>query len=262
MIDSHCHINTERFSGDRDEVVERARRAGVEGLIVIGAAGRLDLCRSAIAMAEADPAIWATVGVHPHDAETCSPSIYREIEKMAAHQRVVAVGETGLDYYYDSSSPEQQQASYREFIRMARRRRKPLVLHVRDAHADALAIAMEEGAAAVGGVVHCFTGTHEEARAWLALGFHLGVTGIVTFKKSGELPRVVAEAPMERLLIETDSPYLAPVPHRGKRNEPAFVRHVAARVAEIRGMELSALAAATSRNTRRLFRLGEEPNLG
>jgi len=255
MIDSHCHVNTDRFAEDREAVLDRARAAGVDGMIIIGAAGSLDLCRSAIAMAEQDEGIWATVGVHPHDAKVCTPDIYAEVEQMAAHEQVVAVGETGLDYYYDTSTPEQQQVAYREFVRMARRCGKPLVFHVRDAHADAIAIAKEERAADCGGVVHCFTGTYDEAQAWLDLGFHLGITGIVTFRNAGDLPRVVADAPMERLLIETDSPYLSPVPHRGKRNEPAFVRHVAEKVADLKGLTVDQVDRATDGNTRRLFRL-------
>ena len=255
MIDSHCHINTDRFDDDRSEVLQRARQAGVEGLIVIGAAGSLELCRSAIAMADTHADIWATVGVHPHNAETCSADVLDAVEDMAGHPRVVAVGETGLDYYYDTSSPESQQTAFANFIAMARRCGKPLVLHVRDAHADALRIARCEKADTVGGVVHCFTGTFDEAQQWLALGFHLGITGIVTFKRAGDLPRVVQEAPMERLLIETDSPYLAPAPYRGRRNEPAYVLRVAERVAELKGMPVDDVKSQTARNTRRLFQL-------
>lgn len=255
MIDSHCHINTERFDSDRDDVLKRARDAGVEGLIVIGAAGDLELCRSAIAMAQDHPDIWATVGVHPHNAEACSPDVLDAVREMATHPRVVAVGETGLDYYYDTSSPESQRQAFKAFIEMARGCSKPLVLHVRDAHADALEIARREGAETVGGVVHCFTGTRQEAAQWLELGFHLGITGIVTFKNAGELPRVVQETPIDRLLIETDSPYLAPVPHRGRRNEPAFVAQVAERVAELKGVSVSEVDTATANNTRRLFQL-------
>lgn len=255
MIDSHCHINTERFDEDRQAVIDRARAAGVDEFIIIGAAGSLDICRSAITMAESDPGIWATVGVHPHDAKVCDEAVLKEVEAMAAHPRVVAVGETGLDYYYDTSPKDVQKQAFKDFIGMARRCDKPLVLHIRDAHDDAMAIIDECGGGEVGGVVHCFTGTFEEAQRWLERGFHLGITGIVTFKNSGDLPRVVTKAPLDRLVIETDSPYLAPVPHRGKRNEPAFVAAVAARIAALRGLGVAEVDQATAENTRRLFRM-------
>ncbi len=255
IIDSHCHIDTSRFDDDRAQVLERARAAGVARMVVIGSGSDLDNCRSALAMADAEPDVWATVGIHPHDARHCDEAVYAAIEAWGRQDRVVAIGETGLDYYYDHSTPDAQREAFRRFIRLARAVGKPLVLHIRDAHAEALAIAREEGADAVGGVVHCFTGTAAEARQWLELGFHLGITGIVTFKNAGELPEVVREAPIDRLMVETDSPYLAPIPFRGRRNEPAFVVHVVDRIAALRGVTSAEVAAATTANTARLFGL-------
>jgi TatD DNase family protein len=255
VFDSHCHVHTAGYDGDREAVLARARAAGLAGMICVGAGAGLPDTRAAIALATAHDDVWATVGIHPHEASACDEATLATLEALAAHPRVVAVGETGLDYFYDLSPRDAQLAACRRFVQLARRVALPLVWHIRDAHADALAIARQEGAAEVGGVVHCFTGTRQEARAWLDLGLHLGVTGIVTFKRAGELPDVVKEAPLDRLLVETDSPYLAPVPLRGKRCEPAYVAHTARFIASLRGEPFEALAARTAENTRRRLRL-------
>ena len=255
LIDSHCHLDQDAFDTDRDAVIARARAAGVERLVTIGAGGPLASNRAAVALAEAHPDIFAAVAVHPHDAKKISEATYEELRRLWAHPKVVAVGETGLDYYYGHSPGETQRARLRQFIREASRASLPLVIHCRDAFADLLAILREEGAAAVGGVIHCFSGTIAEAEACLALGFSLSFSGIVTFKNADALRAVVRATPLDHLLIETDAPFLAPVPFRGKRNEPALVRHVAEEVARVTGRELAEIASITMRNAERLFRL-------
>jgi len=198
---------------------------------------------------------FATVGVHPHDAARIETSWWSELEALARRPRVVAVGETGLDYHYMNSPAEVQKQAFREHVRLARRLGKPVVCHVRDAHADTLAILDEEHAAEVGGVIHCFTGGPDDARAYAALGFHVSFSGIVTFKSAAPIRDAVNEVPLDRILIETDCPFLAPVPLRGKRNEPAFIVHTAEAVARAKRVPLPELAQATVANSFNLFRL-------
>ena len=255
IIDSHCHIDTERFDEDRDAVLERAQRADVSQMIVIGAGGTLGDCDRALGLVEDHPNLWASVGIHPHHADACDPSVLAQIAERAKHPKVVAIGETGLDFYYETSSNEMQIEAFRAFLNMAKDHALPLVLHIRDAHEEAKAILREESAGEVGGVVHCFTGSAQDAKDYLDLGFHLGVTGIVTFKRAGDLPEVVRDAPLERLLVETDSPYLAPRPHRGQRNEPAFVTRVVETIAAIRERSPEDIARATTMNAKSLFSL-------
>ena len=255
IVDTHCHIDTDAFDEDRSEVLIRAKDAQVSRMIVIGAAESLADCERALTLARAHDHIWASVGIHPHHAKGCDESILSAIERYADDPKVVAIGETGLDYYYDTSPREAQARVFRRFVQMARRLELPLVLHIRDAHEEAKTILREEGQGAVRGVVHCFTGTKEDARDYLDLGLHLGITGIVTFKRAGDLPEVVAEAPLERMLVETDSPYLAPHPHRGKRNEPAFVAKVVEAIAAIRNIPAESVASITTTNAKHLFSL-------
>lgn len=261
LVDSHCHLEPKDFvtpeGGDeRAAVLDRARAAGVEAFVCIGSGAGLDEVRNAVAMAEAHPDVWAAVGIHPHDAARIPAGALDEIERLAtAHPRVVAVGETGLDYHYDHSPRPAQQEALRRFVHIARRARRPLSLHIRDAHADALRIVREERGDEVGGVVHCFTGDLRDARAWVEIGFHLSLSGVVTFKSAAPIREAAAWAPLERLLVETDCPFLAPVPLRGKRNEPAYITHTAAAVAALRGLAAEDFAAATTRNCRALFGL-------
>ena len=255
IIDSHCHIDTDRFDEDRSLVLARAAEAQVSQMIVIGAGAGISDCDRALTLVSTESSLFASVGVHPHHADACDEATLAQLSERAKHTKVVAIGETGLDYYYETSSREGQRDAFRAFIRMARAHKLPLVLHIRDAHAEAKALLEEEQAHEVGGVVHCFTGTKEDAQDYLALGFHLGVTGIVTFKRAGDLPEVVRQAPLERLLVETDSPYLAPRPHRGKRNEPAFVTKVVETIAAIRERSVEDIAQATTNNAKRLFSL-------
>jgi TatD DNase family protein len=255
LIDSHCHLDQPAYAADLEATLARARAAGVERLVTVGAGGTLHSNRAAIALAEADPGIFAAVAVHPHDAKEITDATYGELRPLWAHPKVVAVGETGLDYYYNHSEPAVQRAHLRRFVQEAGRAALPLVIHCRDAFDDLLPILREEDAAAIGGVMHCFSGTQAEADACLALGFHLSFSGVVTFKNAEGLRDVVRHTPPERLLIETDAPFLAPIPYRGKRNEPALVRHVAEIVARTLDRDLADVARLTCENTARVFRL-------
>jgi TatD DNase family protein len=255
ITDSHCHIDTEPFDADRDAVIARAAAAQVSQMIVIGAGGALSDCDRALDLVRQHPHLWASVGVHPHHADGCDSATLSAISERANDPKVVAIGETGLDFFYDTCPRDAQIEAFRAFIRMGHAHALPLVLHIRDAHKEAKAILAEEGASEIGGVVHCFTGTVQDAEDYLALGFHLGITGILTFKRSGDLPTVVKHAPVDRLLVETDSPYLAPHPHRGTRNEPAFVPKVVEAIAAIRNTPVETIAAITTENANRLFSL-------
>ncbi len=256
LIDSHCHLEPADFGDEREAVIQRARDAGLVALICIGSGHSIEQVRNAVALAESHPDIWAAVGIHPHDAARLPDGAMAEIEELATqHPRVVAVGETGLDYHYDNSPREEQKQALRSFIGIARRTQKPLSLHIRDAHDDALDICAQENAAEVGGAVHCFTGTPAEAARWVALGFHISFSGAVTFKSAAAIREAAAQVPLDRVLVETDCPFLAPVPLRGKRNEPAHLVYTAKVVAEARGMAFETLAEAATANTRRLFHL-------
>jgi TatD DNase family protein len=257
VIDSHCHIDGEEFDADRAEVLARARAAGVTPLVVVGTGATIAALRRAPALAAIEPDVYATVGVHPHDAARFPAEEWAELEALAASPRVVAIGETGFDFYYDTSPRDAQAVAFRRQVRLARALGKPVICHVRDAHPEALALLMEEGAAQVGAVIHCFTGNAAEATAYVSAGFHISFSGIVTFKGASAEPiREAAKVvPHDRILLETDAPYLAPVPRRGKRNEPSYLPHTAEVVAACAGLTPSDLAARATANTRDFFRL-------
>jgi TatD DNase family protein len=255
LLDSHAHVDGPEFDADRPDVLARARAAGVKRIVVIGAVGDPTSAERAVALAEQDPDVFATVATHPHDVEKMTPEWWATHERLAAHPRVVAIGETGLDYYYDHSPREQQQVAFRRFVELARAVGKPVVCHIRDAHEDARAILRETGAADLGVVVHCFTGTPADAEAYAQMGCYVSFSGIVTYKTAQPVRDAVAKVPRDRLMIETDCPYLAPVPKRGKRNEPAFVVHTAEVVAAAAGMKFEDLAAITTANAARVYRL-------
>jgi TatD DNase family protein len=260
LVDTHAHLDMEAFAGDRETVLQRARGAGVVAILTIGtdeASSReaVALAERSAGLGEGFPRLYATVGVHPHEAKGAKAETWEALQQLSRQPRVVAWGEVGLDYHYDHSPRDVQQAVFREQIRLARARGLPLVVHQREAEEDTLRILNEEGAEAVGGVFHCYTADAAYARAVLDLGFFLSFAGVVTFKNADALREVARLAPLDRILVETDAPYLAPVPHRGKRNEPAYVRLVAECVAGERGMDLEALAAATMENAKRLFKI-------
>jgi TatD DNase family protein len=251
LVDTHCHLMDRAFDADRTVVLERARTASVGAFVLVGY--DLPSSRAAIDLARRVPRAVASVGIHPNASGAVSDADFRAIEDLASDPLVVAIGETGLDYHRLSGDLEWQRQRFRTHIRAARKCHKPLVIHTRDAAEDTLRIMREEGASEVGGVMHCFTETQEVADGALALGFHISFSGIVTFKNATQLKEVARRVPLERLLVETDSPYLAPVPHRGKTNRPGLVRHVAEEVARLRGIAFEDLAEATSRNFFRLF---------
>jgi TatD DNase family protein len=257
VIDSHCHLDFPDYGDELPQVLARARAAGVVGMICIGAGRDIGSARGAVALAAREGDVFASVGIHPHDVAMMTEDTWRELDDLARASRVVGIGETGLDFYYDHSPRDQQRAAFRRFIALARACKRPVICHIRDAHEEAAEILAAENAGHVdvGGVIHCFSGGPADARRYLALGFHLSLSGILTFKNAGPIREAAAEAPLTSLLVETDAPFLAPVPHRGKRNEPAYILQTLARLAEVRGIPVEEVAAATADNARRLFRL-------
>ncbi len=254
LIDTHCHLDPQYFPLGPDEAIERAREVGVVGFVVIGVGVDLAPARSAVTLAKRMPGrAGAAVGVHPHDAATLDDTAYAELAELSADPAVVAIGEIGLDYHYDHSPRDVQRQTFARLVGLARERNKPIVVHTRSAPADTLAILTAEGARDVGGVIHCFSEDRAFAEKALDLGFYLSFSGIVTFKASRSIQDVASWAPLGRILVETDSPYLAPIPKRGRPNEPAYVVHTARRVAELRGMAFEALAEATTLNAERAF---------
>jgi TatD DNase family protein len=258
MIDSHCHLADERFAGDLGAVVARAKGAGIERALVILEAGNPNEAAQATRVTSLWDGVRFAIGVHPHQAHAFGDdppragAIVREQWQSTPGAR--AVGEVGLDYHYDFSPHEVQKAVFRAQIELARELNQPLVVHTREADGDTVDILTTHGGGTVSGVLHCFTGTPDLARAALNLGFYISLAGIITFPKAAELRETVRVVPIERLLTETDSPFLAPVPHRGKRNEPAFVSHVVAALAELYGMDAAELSARTTANFHSLFR--------
>lgn len=233
----------------------RAREAGVSRMIAIGAGYGYEDNLKTLEIARAHPDIYCAIGMHPHDAKLVTDENFAALRKLYDDPKVRSVGEIGLDYHYMNSPAEVQRAVLRRFVRLAGEIGKPVMIHDRECGEECVAIVREEGAAATGGMVHCFTGSMGLARAYLDLGFYVSFTGIITFKKSDALREVVKQVPLDRLLIETDSPFLAPMPHRGKKNEPAFVRLVAECVALIKGVSVEEIARITSENAARLFNL-------
>jgi TatD DNase family protein len=252
VVDSHCHIDMPAFDGDRDAVIARAREAGVADMLIPGGVDEQDGHRRALRVAEAI-GLPVSAGIHPHEARLGSDAIYEELRGLARERRIVAVGEIGLDFHYDYSPRDVQREVFRRQVRLAREVGRPVIIHTREADEETAAILEEEGANETGGVIHCFTGGEELARRALVLGFYISFSGIVAFPRSETIQAVARTVPEDRLLVETDSPFLAPPPHRGKRNEPAFVVEVARRVAGLRGDTLEAVGAASGRNFERLF---------
>ena len=251
LIDSHCHLNYASLGDDVPGVLARARAAGVGGFLAISC--RQNEWDGVIALADTHPGVWATVGIHPHEADTHPDTDAATLIAAAAHPRVVGIGETGLDYYYDKSDRDRQKASFRSHIIAARACGLPLIVHTRDAEAVTLALLQEPGEGTLTGVIHCFSASQAFADAALALGFYISLSGIVTFKNARDLAETARGLPADRLLIETDSPYLAPVPMRGKTCEPAYVAHTARFLSALRGVSEVELAATTTANFHALF---------
>lgn len=250
LIDSHCHLDFEGLSNRLPEVLAAMAANGIAGCMTIGVT--LEETAQVLAITHAHPQVFASVGVHPEYADHQEPSEAILCE-LGADPKVLAIGETGLDYHWHKDRPEWQRERFRVHIRAAKALKKPLVIHTREASEDTLAILKEEGASEVGGILHCFTESVDVARAGIDLGFYISLSGIVSFKKAEQVHEVARAIPLDRLLVETDAPYLAPVPYRGKPNEPAYVKHVAEAIADLRQISLEEVAAATSRNFLKLF---------
>ncbi|MBX3237374.1 MAG: TatD family hydrolase [Nitrospiraceae bacterium] len=258
LIDTHTHLDDAKYDTDRDAMMARAQAAGIAHMITIGC--DLATSRSAVALADRYPHVFASVGVHPHEVKHITDDWYDEFRGLAqGNPKVVAYGEIGLDYHYNHSSPQEQRARFREQVRLAKELRLPVIIHTREAQEDTIAILREERASEIGGVFHCFSGDAWLAKDALELGFYLSFSGIVTFQNATVLREIARTVPMDRLLVETDCPYLTPVPHRGKRNEPAFVAHVAHQLAAIKSTDQACTAEdigrITTENARRLFRI-------
>lgn len=252
LVDSHCHLDFPELADRIDQVIDSMKRANVGAALCIGVS--LEGMAKVLALAEHHRNLYASVGVHPEHHDCLAPDI-ETLLRLADHPKVLGIGETGLDYYWHKDKPEWQRERFRIHIRAAKACGKPLIIHTRDSAADILHILREEGADSVGGVMHCFTETREVAENALDMGFYISFSGIVTFKNAHELKETAKMVPMDRLLVETDSPFLAPVPHRGKTNEPAFVRHVANEIAALKGIGIDEVESQTTENFCKLFKV-------
>lgn len=257
IVDSHAHISTRKFDADRAEVLARAREAGLEAIVDVGC----DLASSeaSAALAAREPLVWAAVGVHPHEAKHWDAETPARLRALAAQERVVAIGEMGLDFFYNHSPADVQRDVFRAQLRLAVELDMPAVLHIRDAYDEALGILdahfAAEGGSKLRGVAHCFTGNAAQAKGFADRGFGVSFTGVVTFKKSADVQEAARVVPLDKLLVETDCPYMSPVPKRGKRCEPSFVVHTARKIAELRGVPAEAVFEATTANAKRIFGL-------
>ncbi len=260
LIDSHAHLDFAQFDVDRAEVLDRARQAGVRTLLAIGSGPGPEKLDAALPYAEQNDWIYATVGIHPHEARLATDADFEQLNRLAKHPRVIAWGEVGLDYHYDHSPRDVQKRVFRCQLEQARAAKLPIIIHCREAWPDCLGILEQEWrGAALGGIFHCFSGTLEEARKGIEMGFLVSFAGNVTYPKAQMLREVARALPLDRLLIETDSPFLAPQSRRGKRNEPAYVAEVARTLAIVRDLAAEEFAAATAANFRRFFRLTGSP---
>ncbi len=255
LTDTHAHLDFPRFKSDRERVIERATAARVKAIINAGAS--LASSQASVALAEAYPQVYAAVGVHPHDAKTLTEEMLEELRALASHPRVVAIGEIGLDFYRDLSPRDQQRQVFKQQLALASEVGKPVIIHDREAHKEVMATlrGWVEGGHHLMGVMHCFSGDLAMAQEAIEMGFYISVAGPVTFKNARRLRELVRQLPLEKLLVETDCPYLTPHPHRGKRNEPAYVKLVAEEVARIKGSSLEEVACITSDNAQALFAL-------
>ena len=256
LFDSHCHLEDERFAEDRAEVMARMEDAGVRRCILAGS--DMETSEQIVKMASEYPDVYGVVGIHPHDAKTWTDDCAPRIAEWVRQERIVGVGEIGLDYYYDHSPRDVQKEVFEKQLLLARELNVPAVFHVRDAHGDVLDILRKNRAQLPAGVVHCYSGSVESSREYLDMGFYISFAGPITFKNANKLLDVAKYVPLDRILVETDSPYLAPVPMRGRRNEPAYVQYVAQCIAQLRGISDEEMAQAAFNNTCRLFGIAEE----
>lgn len=264
FIDSHCHLDGPRFDSDREQVIARAHEAGVANIVAVGTGDGPGTLDCAVKIAEQYDLVYATVGIHPHEAKLATDADFAQLEKLAREPKVIAWGEIGLDYYYDHSPRELQKTVFIRQMELARAAKLPIVIHCRpsensdDAWEDCLGLIEQQWeASGLGGVLHCFTSTWPHAKRALDMGFVISLAGNITFPKAQQIRDAAAQVPLDRMFIETDSPFLAPVPFRGKRNEPAFVKEVARQIGELRGLSTDEVGWRTSRNFRRFFSLPE-----
>jgi TatD DNase family protein len=254
LIDTHTHLDDARYNEDREAMISRAREAGIGAFVTIGC--DLATSRAAVALANQHDFVYASIGVHPHEVKHISDDWYDEFRRLVKNKKVVAYGEIGLDYHYNHSPPKEQRQRFREQIQLARELNLPVIIHTREAQDDTIAILKEEKASEIGGVFHCFSGDAWLAKDALDLGFYLSFSGILTFQNATMLRDIAKNTPLDRVLIETDCPYLTPVPHRGKRNEPAYVTHVAKQLAAIHPeLSLEQIEQHTTENAKRLFKI-------
>lgn len=259
LVDSHCHLDFKEFDDDRDDVLARAKAAGVELMVTIST--KITEAEKIIKLSETSEALVCSVGIHPHEAGREPETNAAQLVALAKHEKVVGIGETGLDYFYEHSPRDAQQRNFRAHIEASRKSRLPLIVHARDADEDTADILEDEmGKGEYPGLIHCFTAGPELARRALDIGFYISISGIATFKNATDLRETIKAVPFERLLVETDAPFLAPVPHRGKRNEPSFVADTAAMLAELKGVSTEELARITSDNFFTLFSKAKRPS--
>ncbi|MGA2745780.1 MAG: TatD family hydrolase [Candidatus Sulfotelmatobacter sp.] len=264
FVDSHAHLDGKQFDSDRGEVIARALEAGVRTMVAIGNGDGPPVLDAGILLADKYSFMYATIGIHPHEARLADDAAYQEMERLARHPKVIAWGEIGLDYYYDHSPRETQKQVFTRQMELAAAAKLPIVIHCRpsdgsdDAWKNCLDMIKEQWAPqGLGGVLHCFTGNGAQARRALDMGFMISFAGNLTFPKAQQIRDAALEVPLDRMLIETDAPYLAPVPHRGKRNEPAFIQETARRLGELRGLSMEEVGEQTSRNFYKFFKLAE-----
>jgi TatD DNase family protein len=254
LFDTHCHLNSHKFEGEVAQLIEAARANGVQNIVIPGYDYESNL--KSLAIADEHAGIYCAVGYHPCDLNDLTDDHYHQLYEWAKRDKVVAIGEIGLDYYWDTTTKELQDQMFRKQIAIAKDLDLPIVIHDRDAHGDILNVLKEEDAGKVGGIMHCFSGSWEMAQECMKMNFYISFGGPVTFKNGKRPAEVASKVPLDRLLVETDSPYLTPEPHRGKRNEPAYVKHVAERIAALREIPFEELAAATTQNAKTVFRIG------
>ena len=257
LIDSHCHLDMDDYQDDLDEIIDSAGKSGITTIISIG----IDLAssRKAAKLADRYPGIFATIGIHPHSADEAGDAVYRELQKLAMHHKVVGYGEIGLDYAKHYAPVDIQRRAFADQLDLAKSLHLPVVIHDREAHQDTLTLLMEKGPFPAGGVMHCFSGDIELAHQVLDLGFYISIPGIVTFKNSADLQQVAMDIPLDRMLLETDGPFLAPVPWRGKKNRPEYLLYTAGKVAELKKISIDEVARQTAHNTKQLFSLASKP---
>jgi len=251
LVDSHAHLDLPEFDDDRSEVIKRAKEGGIDCILTIGI--NPESCSKAIELAESYDFIYASIGVHPHDAKNINENTYAFLKSLANNKKVLALGEIGLDFYRNLSPKGIQIKRFREQINLASELKLPVIIHNRDAHKETLEVLREEGARNLGGIIHCFSGDYSMAKSCIDMGFYISIPGTITFPKALELQEIVKKLPLSKILIETDCPFLTPVPYRGKRNEPSFVRYVAEKIASLKDMPFEEVAEITSQNFRTLF---------